>query len=219
MSSRTDAIHGPPPRRSTRRAQTRAGLTRWLSYVALAAAAGLGLIFVVELGLFERTAKTTGSQLAPVENPNQITGGPSRISGYDNNNLPFDITAQKGVQDATVESLAHLHVVDSVFARPNGAKLRITSRAALYESKTKDLALVGDVVFAEGSRFVARMDKAAVNMNEQTLASQSPVSVDIIGGTITADSLTISANGERILFRGGVRARFVTQKGTSGDGE
>ncbi len=63
------------------------------------------------------------------------------------------------------------------------------------------------------------MDKAAVNMDDQTLTSKSPVAVDIIGGKITADSLTITSNGERILFRGGVKARFVTQKGTSGDGE
>ncbi len=40
-----------------------------------------------------------------------------------------------------------------------------------------------------------------------------------VGGKITADSLTITSNGERIIFRGGVKARFVTQKGNSGDGE
>lgn len=219
MSSRTDDIFASPLRRTARRAQTRAGLTRWLSYVALAVAAGLGLTFAVQLGLFNRPVATTRAPLAPVENPNQITGGPSKISGFDKNQLPFEITAQKGVQDDKVDSIVHLETIDSVFERPNGAKLNITSKGAVYETKTKALDLTGDVVFAEGSRFVARMDKAAVNMDDQTLASQSPVSVDIIGGRITADSLTISANGERILFRGGVKARFVTQKGTSGDGE
>lgn len=219
MSSRTEELYAAPPRWSARRAQARAGLTRWLSYVALAVAAGLGLTFAVELGVFEPAAPKGDGVLAPVENPNQITGGPSKISGFDKNNLPFEINAQSGVQDVKVESLVHLQTVDSVFARPNGAKLNITSKGANYETKTKDLDLVGDVVFAEGTRFVARMEKAAVNMDDQTLASQSPVSVDIIGGTITADSLTISANGERILFRGGVKANFVTQKSTSGDGE
>lgn len=219
MSSRTDDIFASPLRRTARRAQTRAGLTRWLSYVALAVAAGLGLTFAVELGLFKSSVVRTAAPLAPVENPNQVTGGPSKISGFDKNNLPFEITAQKGVQDEKVESIVHLQTVDSVFARPNGASLNITSKGAVYETKTKALDLVGDVVFAEGRRFVARMDKAAVNMDDQTLASQSPVDVDIIGGNIKADSLTISANGERILFRGGVKARFVTQKGTSGDGE
>ncbi len=202
-----------------RRANTRAGLTRWLSYVALALAAGLALTFAVELGLFERPAVKTDAPQAPVENPNQITGGPSRISGFDKNSLPFEIHAAKGVQDKTVESLVHLETIDSVFQRPNGAKLNITSNGAAYETKTKDLELQGNVVFAEGQRFRAHMEKAAVNMDDQTLTSKSPVAVDIIGGKITADSLTITSNGERIIFRGGVKARFVTQKGNSGDGE
>lgn len=202
-----------------RRANARAGMTRWLSYVALAVAAGLGLAFALELGLLERPAPKTDAPLAPVEKPNQITGGPSKISGFDRNRLPFEITAQKGVQDEKSETIVHLQTVDSVFARPNGAKLNITSKGAVYETKSKALELDGDVVFAEGQRFRAHMQKAAVNMDDQTLTSKSPVAVDIIGGKITADSLTITSNGERIIFRGGVKARFVTQKGNSGDGE
>lgn len=205
--------------RTARRANTRVGLTRWLSYVALAAAAGLALTFAVELGLFERSSKPADAPLAPVENPSQITGGPSRISGFDKNKLPFEITAEKGIQDAKTASLVHLETVESAFTRPDGAKLNITSRKAAYETKSKALELDGDVVFAEGTRFRAYMDKASVNMDDQTLSSLSPVSVDVIGGKITADSLTISPNGERIIFRGGVKARFVTQKSNSGDGE
>jgi lipopolysaccharide export system protein LptC len=221
MSSHTRELFEAQPMRAApaRRANTRAGLTRWLSYVALAAAAGLALTFAVELGLFERKPEHPDTPLAPVEKPNQITGGPSRISGFDKNSLPFEITAQKGVQDEKNENLVHLEAVDSTFARPNGAKLNITSHGADYETKTKSLDLEGDVIFAEGQRFRARMDKAAVNMEDQTLMSRSPVSVDIIGGKITADSLTITSNGERIIFRGGVKANFVTQKGNSGDGE
>lgn len=222
MSSRTHDFYeaGPlPATRSARRANTRAVLTRWLSYVILAAGAGLAFTFAIELGLFQNITKTEAPPLAPVENPNLITGGPSQISGFDKNKLPFVITAKKGIQDAKIDSLVHLQQVDSNFARPNGAKLVITSRAAAYETKTKALELEGEVLFTEGARFTAHMDKASVNMDDQTLASRSPVSVDVIGGRITADSLSITSNGERIIFRGGVKARFVTQKSNSGDGQ
>jgi lipopolysaccharide export system protein LptC len=223
MSSHIDlSLEGPARRAArpaTRRAQWRVGAARWLGLVALAAAAGLGLTFAVQLGLFDRAVQKPDVALAPVENPAQITGGPSRISGFDKNNLPYEITAQKGVQDASLDSLVHLQEVRSEFARPSGATLNITSDGAEFETRSKSLELSGNVVFAEGQRFRARMDRASVNMDNQTLTSKSPVSVDIIGGTITADSLAISPNGERILFKGGVKARFVTQKPTSGDGE
>jgi len=206
-------------RESARRANTRAGLTRWLSYVILAGAAGLALTFAIELGLFSDFAKKPETPLAPVENPAQITGGPSKISGFDKNKRPFEITAQKGVQDATVDSLVHLQQVHSSFDRPDGSKLFITSKTAAYETEQKTLALQGDVRFDQGDRFRARMESASVDMADQSMQSTSPVNVDIIGGTITADSLAITSNGDRIIFRGGVKAHFVTQKSKSGDGE
>ena len=126
MSSPThDMMESAPPQvagATARRANVRAGMTRWLSYVVLALAAGLVVTFAVELGLFERKVQKTDAPLAPVEKPNQITGGPSKISGFDKNKLPFEITAQKGVQDEKVETVVHLETVDSNFARPNGAK-------------------------------------------------------------------------------------------------
>lgn len=222
MSSRTHEYYEDAPLSvgaSARRANTRAGLTRWLSYVVLAGAAGLALTFAIELGLFNDFGKKAEAPLAPVENPNQITGGPSKIQGFDKNKRPFEITAQKGVQDATIDTLVHLQEVKSSFDRPDGDKLLITSSTAAYETEQKTLALKGDVRFDQGNRFRARMESATVDMQDQSMQSTSPVSVDIIGGTITADSLTISSNGDRILFRGGVKSHFVTQKSKSGDGE
>ncbi len=204
---------------SARRARTRLGLARWLAWVALAVALGLSLTFLVQLGIFDAAQPKVDLAVAPARFPDQISGGRSRISGFDKNNLPFEINAEKGVQDKERDTLVHLSTLNSTFQRPTGAVLTMTAASASYETKMKSLELSGDVVFAEGQRFRAHMDKAAVNMNDQTLTSKSPVSVDIIGGRITADSLTISANGERILFKGGVKASFVTKKPNSGDGE
>jgi LPS export ABC transporter protein LptC len=219
MSLHTEYMeHGHHGRRA-RRAAARAGVSQWLAYVALALAAGLGLTFAVQLGAFDWAPEKQALELRPVERPNQITGGPSKISGFDRNNLPFEINARRGVQDEKTESLVHMEEVTSSFARPSGDTLSITSDGAAYETKSKALELHGNVLFAEGQRFRARMDRAAVNMDDQTLTSKSPVSVDIIGGTITADSLSISPNGERILFKGGVKARFSSKSTATGDGE
>lgn len=212
MSSPTDNAYSEDRSVNARKAAARMGMARWLAYAALLVATGLTVAFTVQLGLFDRPPPKPAETLAPVELPNQITGGPSRILGFDKHQLPFEITAQKGVQDAQTDTVVHLEQVVSAFQRPSGAKLNITSQTAVYETKTKALELVGDVLFAEGERFRARMSKAAVNMDDQTLTSKSPVSVDIIGGNITADSLTISEDGNRILFKGGVKARFVTKK-------
>ena len=73
------------------------------------------------------------------------------------------------------------------------------------------------MVFDEVQRFRATMEGAVVNTDTQTLQSKSPVRVEVIGGTIEADSFTVSERGSRMLFKGGVKARFVTQDRPSGD--
>jgi lipopolysaccharide export system protein LptC len=218
----TDRAHSTlpyaDPGRAARRARVKSWVAGWLALLVLAAALGFGLTYLVQLGVFSPVVPDQPPQ-APVQKPNQIVSGASHIGGFDKNNLPYEITAKHGEQDATNADLVHLQDVVSDFARPGGEKLNVTSKLAHYQTKTKALQLEGQVVFSQGSRFTAHMEKADVNMDDQSLTSRSPVDVDIIGGKITAPSLTISANGERILFKGGVKAQFVTQKDATGDGQ
>ena len=94
------------------------------------------------------------------------------------------------------------------FIRPAGENLNVTSDKAQYDSKSKQMDLAGDVVLNQGQKFKATMDKATVNTVDQTLQSQSPVVVETRGGIIHADSLTVLDNGNRVLFKGGVKAHF-----------
>jgi lipopolysaccharide export system protein LptC len=94
----------------------------------------------------------------------------------------------------------------------------VTSQGGLYDRKTKALELSGNVVFSEGARFRAVMDKAAINTENQSLTSKSPVKVDMQGTMIEADSLNVTDNGTRILFKGRVKARFESKKKATGDG-
>lgn len=153
-----------------------------------------------------------------VANPEQITSENASISGIDSNNRPFEIRAKSGEQDKAIAHLVHMQSVTSVFERATGAKLDVTSDTGLYDRKTKGLELAGNVVFSEGIRFRAVMQKAAIDTENQSLASQSPVKVDMQGTLIEADSLTVTAGGTRLLFKGGVKAHFEMKKNSTGDG-
>lgn len=169
------------------------------------------------LGLFVWQASSLKPAKAPVEgdaaaavvaNPEQITTENASISGIDNNNRPYHITAKSGQQDKTVETLAHMQDVTGVFERDSGAKLDLTSKTGAFDNKSKMLDLSGNVTFNEGTRFKAEMDQASINTVDQTLQSKSPVKVDMHGTLIEAGSLTVSGSGNRILFKGGVNATF-----------
>jgi LPS export ABC transporter protein LptC len=187
---------------------------------ALVVVGGLGLAGLYGWTLLgtDRVAGKADAPQKPVLNPTEASGEKARILGVDQNQQPYELTAAKGVQDAKQETLVHLETVAGIFQRPSGSKLNVTSKGAQYDTKSRALDLKGDVIFAEGDRFRAEMAEAAVNIDTQTLTSKSPVKVNVIGGTITADSMEVGENGTRIIFKGGVKARFLTQGKTTGDG-
>lgn len=186
--------------------------------LALAALVGFLGLFVWQAGVLAPGAPQQSSVTAPVEKPDQITAANASIAGRDKNNLPYEIKARSGEQDKVVEHVVLMQSVESRFERATGSSINIASDTGRYDRKSKDLVLTGNVLIREGTRFSAHMDKASINTDDQTLVSQSPVKVDMQGGMIEAESLTVSGNGTRILFKGGVKARFTSKTAKTGDG-
>jgi LPS export ABC transporter protein LptC len=211
MSSPTDLAV------TARRAQTRSSLSKLLGSGAALGALGLMGVFIWQAGVLAPPLPQDIKTDDTVEKPDQITSQNASISGTDKNNLPFEIHAKSGEQDKTLEHIVHMQTVTSVFQRPTGTKLDVSSDTGRYDRKTKGLELDGNVIFSEGTRFRAVMQKAAIDTQNQSLASQSPVKVDMQGTKIEADRLEVTAGGTRLLFTGGVKAHFEPKK-TTGDG-
>ena len=201
-----------------KRAQTRQGWSRSLGVVALLGALGLMGVFMWQAGVLAPPAPQDVKTEEIIAKPEQITSQNASIAGTDKNNLPFEIRARSGEQDKALENIVHMQAVTSVFERPSGSKLDVSSDTGRYDRKTKGLELNGNVVFSEGTRFKAVMQKAAIDTQNQSLASQSPVKVDMQGTLIEAGSLTVTGGGTRLLFKGGVKAHFEPKKNNTGDG-
>lgn len=199
------------------KAQRRSSLSGLMGGAALLVASGLMGVFVWQAGVLAPPAPQEVKTDEVVAKPDQITAANASISGRDKNDRPYTINAVSGEQDKTIDSLVLMNTVTGAFERPSGAKLDIASKTGQYDHKSKALELSGDVVFTEGKRFKATMDKAAINTDDQSLVSKSPVKVDMQGAMIEAASLTVTDNGTRILFKGGVKAKFITRNTTTGD--
>jgi lipopolysaccharide export system protein LptC len=202
---------------TARRAQSRSSLSKLLGGGAAMGALGLMGLFIWQAGVLAPPAPQDIKNDDTVEKPEQITSQNASIAGTDKNNLPFEIHAKSGEQDKALENIVHMQTVTSVFKRPSGSKLDVSSDTGRYDRKTKGLELNGNVVFSEGERFRAVMQKAAIDTQNQSLASQSPVKVDMQGTLIEANSLEVTSGGTRLLFKGGVKAHFEKKK-TTGDG-
>lgn len=199
MSSLTDS--------AAKRALRWAGLSRLLSWVAIAIGAGFVGLFLYQAGLF--TLLLPSEPVAPpAVNPDQITATTSTVNGIDKENQPYQVKAEKGWQDATVPTLVHLEIVEGQFRRPSGAEYTLTAKTGAYDTKVKELDLEGNVTIVQKDRLTAVMEKAHVVVEEKKLTSGVPVDVKLPTGTIKANGMEITDDGARILFLNGVKARF-----------
>ncbi len=203
MSSPTDRAPG----RALRFARA-AQILSWLVAAAIIAIIGL---FLAQAGLFSLLLPGKVVAPPPVPNPDQITATDSTVTGLDRQNLPYEVKAARGWQDENTPTLVHLETVEGRFRRPSGAEYAISAATGLYDTKVKTLALAGNVVIVQKDRFSARMDKAHVAVEEKKLTSGGAVEVSFAGGSVRANGIVISDDGERILFLNGVKAMFNQQ--------
>jgi LPS export ABC transporter protein LptC len=157
--------------------------------------------------------------IAAPEMPGQAVSYDSDVKGLDKEQKPYRIKASRGYQDAENKDIVHLETFNGTFKRPSGSDLQVTSKTGVYDSQRKTLDLAGNVEISDGPRFAAKMDKAQFDVDKRSLTSQSPVKVKTQNGDIAADSLVADNNGERMLFRGNVKASFNRPEATQGGNE
>jgi lipopolysaccharide export system protein LptC len=212
MSLRIDAMHRVP-RGRTARAAARARLAPYVSGAFAGVVVLLFLVFLYQTGTFSPAPpKPVEETRLPAD---QVTVTDSTITGLDRQNQPYSISATSAVQDKDKPNFIALEDVSGATNRTNGEVITFSSRNGLYNSDVKTLDLDTDVVVKSAGRFTARMDKAHVIVGQKRLTSDSPVTVELASGTIDANGVEITDDGNNILFLNGVKAHFTNTK--SGD--
>jgi lipopolysaccharide export system protein LptC len=137
----------------------------------------------------------------------------STFSGFDKEQQPFQISAEQAVRDSSDPGAVALERVSGNVRRNDGAVLGFAAQRGRYVMKTKQLNLAGEVRLVSEGRFVASLSEAEVDVDNKGLVSRSPVVVEMTDGVIRAGDMAISEDGARVLFSGGVKARFGNDSG------
>ena len=209
-SERSDIERTERLRAVSQNAVLRMRLSRLIGPAAVALGTVLILFFLFQSGFFSLFQVTPQAPAVPITVAPQISGTNTVINGFDKNGLGYTITSATAVQDENEKDVAHLGSPTGIFQRSSGGPLKLRSKTAIYNSKTKALNLEGQVVFEQQGRYKALMEKAAMNVDTMDLTSQSKVHVDLNNGSVDADQLDISEGGKKTLFTGHVKANLQT---------
>ena len=196
------------PTESARKAVRAATLSRILSWMAAAIGIGFVNVYLAQAGRFEAMLPRQASQAPLSVEPDRITAGVSTVTGIDGQKQPYQVTAKRGWQDGATPNLVHLDLPVGVFHRASGTKYTITGNNGLYDTHTKSLDLEGSVVLTQEGHFTVAMDKANIAVSNNKLTSGSPVVANFASGTVNANGMQITDDGNRILFLNGVKAHF-----------
>ena len=138
----------------------------------------------------------------------KITMDQPKISGVQQGGGPYEIKAKAGIQDITKPSMIELVGVDAKVGMADQTTTHILSSNGLYDSKDDSMSLTGDVKIANTSGYTLSMKSAVMDFKSGVFSSHERFRVDLKGGDVMADDLTISNNGHVIAFRGNVASSF-----------
>ena len=128
-----------------------------------------------------------------------------KLNGTDRNQRPFSLTAEKAIQDLSKPKSIELDVITAKLPMENGVYADVTADNGVYDSETKTLVMTGDVVLKTDDGMEIHLVDVDVDIGTGSLQTTNPVSLITENATITADSLRVENNGERIIFDKRVR--------------
>lgn len=155
-------------------------------------------------GLDRTVAATTSEGAVDVNRTTLLTA--------DKQNRPFLVRAERAVQSESKPDEIDLENVTGEMER-DGNLLKFRADRAVYDNKSDNIDLSGNVEVVSPREFVATLRSARVSLTDRHVTSQEPVHVAFDGGTIDAGGVVVYDDGARIVFKNRVRTLIRSNEG------
>ncbi|WP_269714951.1 LPS export ABC transporter periplasmic protein LptC [Caulobacter sp. NIBR2454] len=198
------ALTDRPSRPDLKRWRKRSRTVRTLRW-ALPAAAGLLVVMLGAQIVWNAFARETPS-LEKAATVVRMTN--PRFFGRDEKGRPFRISAKSAARDDKDINVILLEQPDVSLAMDGPSATRATARTGIYRESDRTLKLQGDVKFSDASGYRFAAQEANVDTRAGRVVGQGPVRGEGPGTQLNANGYTVEDKGDRVIFRGRVRARL-----------
>jgi lipopolysaccharide export system protein LptC len=139
----------------------------------------------------------------------KITMEAPHLNGFTPDQRPYDLRAKTATQDVTDPNHVELHELNAKVQMEDKSTITMSALLGRFDTKTQILDLKDDIFLQSSTGYEARLTQATVDMAKGTVASDQPVAVKLLNGTLDANRLRITDNGALALFDGGVTMHLV----------
>jgi lipopolysaccharide export system protein LptC len=127
-----------------------------------------------------------------------------RLTGFTNDQRPYELTARGAVQDLTRLEVLELEEITAKVELKDGQRVNLTAVNGVYDTKAEVLKLNDHITIDSTSGYEGRLSEATIHISNGNIVSESPVEVKLPSGTLHANRMEVKENGAFIKFGGGI---------------
>ena len=141
--------------------------------------------------------------------PENLTMHNPRYEGFNDDGGAYVVTARTAVQDLTDLSRVTLNDIVGDLEDANKKKTQLKAVHGFYNSTTNKLELYDGIDIVSESGMHARLSRATVLTKQNIVVSKEPVTVDMPGGTIRSDEMTVQNKTRMVTLIRNIKAHLM----------
>jgi lipopolysaccharide export system protein LptC len=127
-----------------------------------------------------------------------------RLSGIDNDGLPFVVTAARAIQEARGSDRVRLEEVTAEISLKDGTSLHVTAAKGVVDTKTHVLQVSGGMHLMSKTGYDARTLSAVADLRAGTVHGENGIEAEGSFGRITAQRFALDRETRQLRFWGDV---------------
>jgi lipopolysaccharide export system protein LptC len=145
-----------------------------------------------------------------------VTMESPKLTGFKNDNRPYEVTASAATQDVRKPDLVQLKDLKArIVTDERGSVARLQAKSGSLDTKREQMRLRNDIVVTTDAGHEVKLRSAFVRFKAGSVISNEPVTVSFGNGTIDAEGLSVTDNGKVMSFKGRVRTVIQPSSGSS----
>ncbi len=145
----------------------------------------------------------------------QITMESPHLAGFTPDQRPYDLQAKTATQDITDPNHVDLHQLRAKVQMEDKSTVTMDALTGRFDTKSQILDLKDNIFLQSSTGYEARLSQAQVDIAKGTVASDQPVDVKLLNGTLKSNRLRITDNGALVVFDAGVSMVLIPEESTN----
>jgi lipopolysaccharide export system protein LptC len=187
--------------------------SRWVRFAKIAIPVGsvIAMGVVVLLAYFNPFRNIPGLSVEAVGvSGTQVTMESPKLTGFRNDNRPYEVTASQATQDVRKPNFVELKDLRArIITDEKGSAARLQADFGVLDTQKEQMNLRDAVRVHTDAGQQVDLRSAFVDFKAGRVLSEEPVTVTLSNGLIEATGLEVTENGKVMHFKGRVRTTFA----------